>query len=111
MSVDIEKFNNMEEVKKEIKKELVDQIFSKMENKESVPLDNYWKSYEIITYFSFSTDKESESLFLYHNEIIKDYLVECFKIISLQSKEELIDLFLNQTDNIIFLFYWLNLHL
>ena len=58
--------------------------------------------------FCWLGDKEKELLFLYHNNIVKDYLEKFFKIISSQPKDELIDLFIKQTENINILLFWLN---
>ena len=70
--------------------------------------NGFFDCYNIIFDFSLLGDNESESLFLFHNEVVKDYIEKCFKIISSQPTDELIDLFIKQTYDINFLLYWLN---
>ena len=70
--------------------------------------DEYIDCYYIISDYADLGDNESESLFLFNNEVAKDYIEKCFKIISLQKKDELIELFIKQTYDINILLYWLH---
>ena len=79
-----------------------------IETKEFPTYISYMNIYLIITCSADLADKESELLFPYHNEVVKDYLEKCLKIISSQPKDELINLFIKQTENINFLLYWVN---
>ena len=110
MSTEEKTYTNIVEAKKGLKTECIDRIFRYIETKDNNCLPNhnqYLNGYEIIQYFAVLGDVESESLFQYHNEVIKDYLEKCFKLISSQPKDELIDLFIKQTENINILLYWL----
>ena len=64
----------------------------------------YLESYIIIQTFADLGNNESASLFLYHNEVVKDYLKKCFDLMNSQPKDKLIDLFLKQTKNINFFY-------
>ena len=65
-------------------------------------------AYVLATEYSLEGDEESESLFLYHNKIIKDFIEESYKIIRQETKEQLIDSFIKQTENINILIYRMN---
>ena len=66
-------------------------------------------NYSIVQNFSSLGDNQMELLFLYHNEVEKDYLEKFFKLISSQSKDELIDLLIKQTESINTLYWMTNL--
>ena len=111
MSTEEKTYTNIEEAKEGLKTECIDRIFRYIETKDNNCLPNhnqYFNGYNIIQIFGDLGDNESESLFQYHNEVIKDYLEKCFKLISSKPKDELIDLFIKQTENINILLYWLN---
>ena len=98
----------IKEAKKQLKEGFIDNIIKYIETKENCfsESDTYFKYYSIIQDFS-DMGKDSE-LFLYHNEVIKDYLKKCFQLLSSQPEIALIDLFIKQTENINFLIYWMN---
>ena len=111
MNTEKKTYANIEEAKKGLKTECIDRIFRYIETKDNNCLPNYiqyYNAYGIVQYCSDLGDNESESLFQYHNEVIKDYFEKCLKLISSQPKDELIDLIIKQTENINILIYWLN---
>ena len=112
MYTKIKNLKDIKEPKKELKKIMIDPIIQCIETKKKdtfpTPID-YMDSYTIIEHFSMlDRGQNEESLFLYHNEVIKDYLEKYFKLISSQPKEDLIDLFIKQTENINCFLYWMN---
>ena len=111
MYTKLENLKDIEEGKKELKKIFIDPIIQYIETKKKDTYqtpDDYIESYFIVKHFSDLGKEESEeSLFLYHNEVIKDYLEKYFKLISSQPKEKLIDLFIKQTENINCFLYWM----
>ena len=101
-------FKNIEVVKTKLKKEYIEPIILFIDKKkDSMPgVEEYMKYYSIIHNYCDLGDDESELLFLYHNEVVKDYLEKQYNLIISQPKDKLIDLFIKQTENInIFLYY------
>ena len=47
-------------------------------------------------------------LLLYHNQVIEIYIIECKKELHSENEKNLIDKFLSQTEQIIFLIYWMD---
>ena len=108
MSIMQKTFKNIEVVKTKLKKEYIEHIILFIDKKkDSMPgSEEYMKYYSIIKEFCDLGDDESELLFLYHNEVVKDYLEKYYNLIILQPKDKLIDLFIKQTENInIFLYF------
>ena len=108
MSIIQKTFKNIEVVKTKLKKEYIEHIILLIEKKkDSIPgPEEYMKYSSMIHIYCDLGDNESELLFLYHNEVVKDYLEKYYNLIILQPKDKLIDLFIKQTENInIFLYY------
>ena len=110
MSVKEESLEDEKEVKKKLKKGFIDKIILFIEKKiDNIPsLNEYFESITIVQGFADLGDNKSESLFQYHNKVVKDYLKECFELMILQQKDILIDLFIKQTENINIFLYWMN---
>ena len=53
-------------------------------------------------------DNESEEMIQYHNSIIQEYIQDCYKIISKESYTSLIDSFINHTEKINVLIFWMS---
>jgi hypothetical protein len=89
MSIQRKTFTDIEELKKEVKKKYIEPVILFIEKKiEKVSNpDGYFHCYNIISNYADLGDNESESLFLFHNEVAKDYIEKCFKIISSQPKD------------------------
>ena len=102
MSVDEKTLKDIEEIKKEIKKEFIEPIILFTENKQKNKLspELYMQEYSKLQNIVNSGDNEAGLVYLFHNEVVKDYITKNFKLISSQPKEELIDLFIKQTENI-----------
>ena len=108
MSIMQKTFKNIEVVKTKLKKEYIEHIILFIDKKkESIPgPEEYMKQSSMIHIYCDLGDNESELLFLYHNEVVKDYLEKQYNLIISQPKDKLIDLFIKQTENInIFLYY------
>ena len=108
MSIMQKTFKNIEVVKTKLKKEYIEHIILFIDKKkDSIPgPEEYMKYSSMIHIYCDLGDNESELLFLYHNEVVKDYLEKYYNLIILQPKDKLIDLFIKQTENInIFLYY------
>ena len=71
MSVKEESLEDVKEVKKKLKKGFIDKIILFIEKKiDNIPsLNEYFESSTIVQIFADFGDKESESLFQYHNEL------------------------------------------
>lgn len=108
MSVDEKTLKDIEEIKKEIKKEFIEPIILFTENKQKNKLspELYMQEYSKLQNIVNSGDNEAGLVYLFHNEVVKDYITKNFKLISSQPKEELIDLFIKQTENINYFMYW-----
>ena len=70
--------------------------------------NSYMNAYTIVNGMADIGDQESEALFNYHNKIIQGYIDDCSNLIKKESKGQLIDSFIKQTENINFLIYWMN---
>ena len=95
---------------KALEKEMITEILNYLRNGTftNVNINAYMNCYVIIEQMSDMGDYESESLFQYHNNIIKGYIEECFQIIKKSSKDQLIDLVIKQIEKIKFLIYMMN---
>ena len=96
--------------KKELEKEMIKGILEYVRNgtfPNNSP-NSYMNAYTIVQSMSDLGDAESESLFNYYNKTIQGYIEDCYKIVSKESKTQLIDSFIKQTENINFLIYWMN---
>ena len=109
MSTKIKK-KDIKEVKNELEKILIKEVILNARNgiDHTGDPNSYMDAYVLATEYSLEGDEESESLFLYHNKIIKDFIEESYKIIRQETKEQLIDSFIKQTENINILIYWMN---
>ena len=70
--------------------------------------NSFVNAYTIVQTIADIGDKESEQLYNYHNKIIKDYIEECYKLISKEPISQLVDSFIKYTEKINILIYWLN---
>ena len=96
--------------KKELEKEMIKGILEYVRNgtfPNNSP-NSYMNAYTIVQSMSDLGDAESEALFNYYNKTIQGYIEDCYKIVSKESKTQLIDSFIKQTENINFLIYWMN---
>ena len=96
--------------KKEIEKEMIKGLLEYVRNgifPNNSP-NSYMNAYTIVQSMADLGDFESESLFNYYNSTIRGFIEDCYKIISKESSNQLIDKFISITDNINFLIYWMN---
>ena len=56
--------------------------------------NSFVNAYTIVQTIADIGDKESEQLYNYHNKIIKDYIEECYKLISKEPISQLVDSFI-----------------
>ena len=69
---------------------------------------NFNNAYSIVYSLSDKGDNECKKLFLYHNQTIYKYILECKKKLISESNINLIDNFLVYIKKINFLIYWMN---
>ena len=96
--------------RKELEKEMIKGILEYLRNgtfPNNSP-NSYMNAYTIVQGMADIGDQESEALFNYHNKIIQGYIEDCSNLIRKESKAQLIDSFIKQTENINFLIYWMN---
>ena len=96
--------------RKELEKEMIKGILEYVRNgtfPNNSP-NSYMNAYTIVNGMADIGDQESEALFNYHNKIIQGYIDDCSNLIKKESKGQLIDSFIKQTENINFLIYWMN---
>ena len=94
---------------KELEKEMIERILEYLRNG-TFPnniSNSFMNAYTIVQGMADLDDKESEALFNYHNKIIQRYIEDCSNLIKKESKAQLIDSFIKQTENINFLIYWM----
>ena len=101
---------DIKEARKILEKEMINGILEYV-RKGTFPNNNpnsYMNAYTLVHGMSDLGDTESEGLFDFHNSIIKNYIQECYKLISKEPLDSLIDAFIKHTENINFLIYWMN---
>ena len=70
--------------------------------------NSYMDAYTTVQTLADEGDSESESLFKYHNEIIRKFIDDCAKQTDRISPSQLVDTIIRYTENINFLIYWMN---
>ena len=100
---------DLEEERKTLEKR-IEEILEHLRNDtlHSININTYLNYSKIIQKISEIGDSESESLFIYHNKIIQEFIDECFKIIAKVPKNQLIDLVIKQTAKINYLIFMMN---
>ena len=96
--------------KKELDKEMIKGILEYV-RKGTFPNNSpnsYMNAYTIVQQMSDIGDDESTALFDHHNNIIKNFVIECKDLLSKESTSTLIDSFIKYTEKINFLIYWMN---
>ena len=96
--------------RKELEKEMIKGILEYLRNG-TFPNNNpnsYMNAYTLVQGMADAGDSESEALFNYHNKTIQGYIEDCYNLIRKETKSQLIDSFIKQTENINFLIYWMN---
>ena len=96
--------------RKELEKEMIKGILEYLRNgtfPNNSP-NSYMNAYTIVQGMADVGDTESEALFNYHNKTIQGYIEDCSNLIKKESKGQLIDSFIKQTEHINFLIYWMN---
>ena len=96
--------------KKKLEKEMIKGILEYLKNgtfPNNSP-NSYMNAYTIVQNLADSGDNESEALFNYHNSTIQKYIEDCYKTISKESTNQLIDSVIKYTEKINFLIYWMN---
>ena len=101
---------DIKSAKKELEKEMIKGIFEyvKYGTFPNNSPNSYMNAYTIVQNMADQGDQESEALFNYHNEKIKGFVNDCYTTISKESNAQLIDTFINLTEKINFLYYWMN---
>ena len=96
--------------KKEIEREMIRNILEYLKNG-VFPNNNpnsFMNAYTIVQVLSDMGDDKSQNLFNYHNDTIKNYILDCTIDLRKENNTNLIDSFLHHTENITFLIYWMN---
>ena len=96
--------------KKELDKEMIKGLLEYVRNgvfPNNSP-NSYMNAYTIVHSMADQGDEQSSELFKYHNDTIQGFVDDCYKIISKESSNQLIDKFISVTENINFLIYWMN---
>ena len=91
--------------RKELEKEMIKGILEYLRNgtfPNNSP-NSYMNAYTIVQGMADVGDTESEALFNYHNKTIQGYIEDCSNLIKKESKGQLIDSFIKQTEHINFL--------
>ncbi len=104
------KYKTFDEARKDLEKELINVILEYVRNG-TFPKNNsesYMNSYTIVLGYSDKGDEHSQELMEYHNRILNNFIEECGKKISKISGSQLIDAFIDTTEKINFLIYWMN---
>ena len=100
---------NEENEKKSLEKMIAEMLENlRKDTCQNINNDIFWNCSKIIQNISQIGDSESESLFIYHNKTIQGFIEECSQIIKKVSKDQLIDLFIKQTETIYCLIYMMN---
>ena len=95
--------------KKEIEREIIKNILEYLKNgvfPNNKP-ESFMNAYTIISNLSDQGDKQSQELLNFHNQVIQNYILDCKKEFKSQNNVDLIEAFLNDTDHINFLIYWM----
>lgn len=105
--------NKIEDINQEIlelEKEMINGIIGYAKNgiEPNNNAKSFMNAYNLIQNILDSNKVKSEALFNYYNKIISDFIEDCYKNISKESKTQLIDSLNKITENINFLIYWMN---
>ena len=103
------KYQNFNEVKKDIDKHLINRIleyvkYGTFPNNNS---ESYMNSYTAVQLYSDKGDEQSQELMDYYNKILNTFIEDCGKKINKISGTQLIDAFIDKTEKINFLIYWM----
>ena len=110
MKENVSKFKEFNELRKELEKEMINGILEYLKDgifPNNSP-DSYINVYTYVQTFSDLSNEKCEELFNYQNRILKDFIEECHKKIKKLSNIQFIDAFIQKTENINFLIYWMN---
>ena len=100
---------NIREVKKALEKGLIGELFQNLKtgNRKMSSPDYYYSAYKIVREFADLGEDQAKDLYDYHNTTIQKYIEECYQL-SKKSPDQFVDKFIQQTNNIYFLIYWMN---
>ena len=109
MSSDSSNNIDLKEIKKTLEKEMIKGILEYAKNgtfPNNSP-NSFINAYTLVQGTADKGDIPSEELFNFYNKTIQDFIEECQKKISKKSKNQLIDVFIKQTESINFVIYWM----
>ena len=102
--------SDIKEIKKQLEEEMINGILDYLKHGEfpnNSPC-SYINAYTIVQIFSDVGAENSEELFNYHNEIILKFIEECNEKMSKFNNSQLIDGFIELTEKINLLIYWMS---
>ena len=108
----MKKFSEIKDIKKgkkAIQKEIIDNIINYL-TKGIFPNNNpesFMNAYTIVQRLCDIGDKQSKDLLEYHNDTIRNYIIDCKTELKKQSNINLLDNFLLHTEHIYILIYWM----
>jgi len=100
---------DIKEAKKMLEKEMIKGILEYLRNgifPNNSP-NSYMNAYTIVQGMADEGDTQCETLFDYHNKTVQKYIEDCYKIVSKESSNHLINAVIEQTEKINFLIYWM----
>ena len=100
---------DIKEAKKMLEKEMIKGILEYLRNgifPNNSP-NSYMNAYTIVQGMADEGDTQCETLFDYHNKTVQKYIEDCYKIVSKESSNHLIEAVIEQTEKINFLIYWM----
>ena len=105
------KISNVKDAKKMIKELMIDNILHYLKTgifPNTLNPNSFMDAWTIVNIMSDEGNKNCHELLTYHNQVIKDYIIECEKELNCENNQNLIDKFLLHTEHIKFLIYWMN---
>ena len=106
------KNSNMKEAKKMIKELMIDNILYYLKTGKisgTTKPDDFLNACTIVNNISDEGDNNNHELLTYHNQIIKNYIIERENELYCENNQNLLDKFLLHTEHINFLIYWMSL--
>ena len=100
---------DIKEAKKMLEKEMIKGLLEYLKNgifPNNSP-NSYMNSYTIVNNMCDRGDQECEALYDYHSKTVQKYIEDCYKIVSKESSNHLIEAVIEQTEKINFLIYWM----
>ena len=103
------KFTNIKDMMKQLEEEIIKGLLEYIKNgtfPNNTP-NAYMNATRTVQTIADHGELECKVLFEYYNKAIQECIEDCYKAISKETKSQLIDSFIKQTEKINFLIYWM----